>query len=57
MAFARQHYNDSVTSYNTALEQFPGNTIANLFKFERAELFEIELIEERQPPKVRFGQG
>ncbi len=54
VAFARQHFNDSVTSYNTALEQFPGNLIAGSFKFEPASLFEIELIEERQPPKVSF---
>lgn len=54
VAFARQAYNDAVTAYNTKIESFPANTIAGTFGFEPAELWEIELIEERQAPKVSF---
>ena len=33
IAFARQHFNDSVTAYNTKREVFPSNIIAGLFGF------------------------
>src|SRR5690606_2616324 len=37
VAFARQAYNDSVTTYNTRIESFPPNIIAGLFNFKPAE--------------------
>lgn len=42
IAFARQAYNDSVTSYNTTLEVFPNNVVAGPFNFRRATLLEFE---------------
>lgn len=54
VAFARQAYNDSVTSYNDAREQFPSNMVAGMFNFAPGELFQIELAEEREAPKVSF---
>lgn len=55
IAFSRQHYNDSVTEYNSAIEQFPANIIAGMFGFRVAELLEIEDIsEKRQPVQVKF---
>ena len=54
VAFARQAYNDSVMSYNTARETFPTNLVAGPFNFGPAELFEIEKPEEKQAPKVSF---
>ena len=33
VAFARQHFNDSVTEYNNTAQQFPNNIIAALFGF------------------------
>lgn len=39
---ARRIYNMAVTSYNNAVETIPSSIIANLFKFEKAELFKIE---------------
>jgi LemA protein len=55
VAFARQAYNDSVMSYNTAIEQFPGNIIAGSFSFKPATLLEsTESPEERKAPKVSF---
>lgn len=40
IAYARQHYNDVVTAYNTRLEIFPSNIIANMFTFNQRELFQ-----------------
>ena len=55
IAFSRQHYNDSVTEYNSAIEQFPANIIAGMFGFRVAELLEIEdIAEKRQPVQVKF---
>jgi len=54
VAFARQAYNDSVMTYNTAREQFPSNLIAGAFNFTAAELFEIQKPEEKEAPKVSF---
>jgi LemA protein len=54
VSFARQAYNDSVMSYNTAREVFPNNIIAGMFNFAPAELFVIEKVEEREAPKVSF---
>ncbi len=54
VAFARQAYNDAVMDYNTSREVFPNNFIAGPFKFLEARLFEIEVEEERQAPKVNF---
>ncbi|WP_311336697.1 LemA family protein [Cardiobacterium hominis] len=55
IAFSRQHYNDSVTEYNSAIEQFPANIIAGMFGFRVAELLEIEdITDKRQPVQVKF---
>jgi LemA protein len=40
IAFARQHYNDSVMGQNTRVESFPANIIAGMFSFERHPYFE-----------------
>ncbi len=42
IAYARQFYNDVVYKNNNAVESFPGNIIANMFKFEKAIPFEID---------------
>ena len=56
IAFSRQHYNDSVTEYNSAIEQFPANIIAGMFGFRVAELLEIEdIAAKRQPVPVKFS--
>ena len=55
VAFARQHYNDSVMQYNTRREVFPSVIIANMFNFDPATLFEIEDEEEKKAPEVSFG--
>ena len=55
ISFARQSYNDSVMSYNTAIESFPDNVIAGAFQFKAATLLEAtESPEERKAVKVSF---
>jgi LemA protein len=52
IAFARQHYNDVSTQYNTKQLQFPTNMIAGLARAVPAELWEITDAAERAVPKV-----
>jgi LemA protein len=54
VGFARQYYNDETMRFNTKIEQFPGNIVANMFSFHAAEFFEIEDAKEREVPKVSF---
>jgi LemA protein len=54
VAFARQHFNDSVMSYNNRRESFPANLVAGMFGFGPAALFEIEEPGEREAPRVSF---
>ncbi len=54
IAFARQAFNDSVTSFNVYRESFPSNIIGGLFNFAPAQLFEVEAAEERRAVKVAF---
>jgi LemA protein len=54
VAFARQQYNDAVTSYNTARESFPANMMAAPFGFQEAPLLLIEDETQRQAPRVSF---
>lgn len=54
ITYARQHYNNSVMDYNTALQVFPNNIFANMFNFNAAESFNAENEEARRPVKVDF---
>jgi LemA protein len=40
IAFARQHYNDSVGSYNTKVQSFPAVIFARMMGFIEKEYFE-----------------
>lgn len=53
---ARRFYNGNVRDLNTSIESFPGNIIANTFRFEPREFFELEGADEaaRQPVAVKF---
>jgi len=42
IAFARQHYNESVRQYNTSLAEFPRNLLAGMMGFTPATLFAAE---------------
>ncbi len=54
IAFARQFYNDSVMKYNIRLQVFPAKLIAQWFRFQPKEYFELEEAEARGPVKVSF---
>lgn len=54
IAFARQHYNDSVMSYNTQIQQFPANLFASSFGFQPKVFFELTDPAQREPVKVQF---
>ncbi len=55
IAFARQAFNDSVMTYNNAVQQFPSNFIAGAFSFQPAELLKAtESDEERKAVNVQF---
>jgi len=54
---SRRFYNGTVRDYNIAVESFPSNLVANQFKFEKAEFFELDPAEAavvREVPKVDF---
>jgi LemA protein len=54
IAFSRQHYNDTVSIYNTSCQTFPSNTIAGMFGFRQREFFQVDEAAERKAPKVSF---
>ncbi|THF75841.1 LemA family protein [Cohnella fermenti] len=51
--YARQFYNDSVESFNTALAVFPSNLLAGMFGFREEAFFKIDE-SEKAVPKVEF---
>ena len=52
VAFARQLYNDTATSYNIKQQQVPWNLVAGLARAETVELWEIEDAGDRDVPQV-----
>jgi len=53
IAYARQFYNDSVMSFNTAIQSFPANLLAGMFGFAARAYFEIEPAA-AEAPQVKF---
>ncbi len=53
IAYARQFYNDTIMSYNTKIEQFPGNIFASMFNFTKRESF-AAAASEKENVKVAF---
>jgi LemA protein len=53
---SRRFYNQNVMALNTGLEQFPGNIVGGMFKFEKREFFELSENEQaaKEPVKVSF---
>ena len=52
VAFSRQHYNDTATSYNVLQQQFPWNLMAGYAKATPVELWEISDEGDREVPKI-----
>jgi LemA protein len=53
IAYSRQFFNDSVLSYNNAIQTFPRNLLAGMFKFEKRDFFDAEP-ETTGAPQVQF---
>ncbi len=53
ISYARQFYNDSVTSYHNKIDAFPGNVVSKIGSFPHRELFEGQEAD-RVVPKVQF---
>ena len=53
IAFARQFYNDVVMVYNIAIQKFPSNIIAGIFRFKTEDFYSIPETE-KEPVKVKF---
>jgi LemA protein len=53
IAYARQFYNDTVYRYNTKVQSFPSNILANMFRFSEREYFQAD-DESRGPTQVDF---
>lgn len=53
---ARRFYNANVRDLNIAIESFPNNIIASVFKFTKMDLFELGASEAaaREPVEVKF---
>jgi LemA protein len=54
ISFSRQHYNDSVMTFNTRLQSFPVNIFAGMFGFGSEAFFEVQDEAVREAPKVQF---
>ena len=51
---SRRYYNGTARDLNTAVESFPSNVIANFFKFDKVQYFEMENPADRAVPQVKF---
>lgn len=51
---ARRFYNGNVRDFNTKIEVFPANIIANLFNFKKIDFFEITENVQKEAPVVKF---
>jgi len=52
---SRRYYNGAARDLNVRVESFPSNLVANTFKFNQADYFEIQDAADRAVPKVDFG--
>ena len=57
IAVSRQVYNDTVLTYNNAIQTVPGTFVAGPFGFAGREFFDVEDDAQREPPQVSFTPG
>jgi LemA protein len=55
IAVSRQVYNDTVLTFNNAIQTFPAVMLANSFGFTKREFFEVEDAGDRAVPQVSFA--
>ena len=51
---SRRFYNGNVRDFNTKLQVFPSNIVANVFAFKNRDFFALEDEKEREVPQVKF---
>ena len=57
IGFARQHYNDVVSQFNSSLQTFPTNVVGGMFGLHPAEFFKLDAAEAaavQKAPQVKF---
>ncbi len=54
IAVSRQVYNDTVLTFNNAIQTVPGVFFAGPFGFSKREFFDVEDDAQREPPQVSF---
>jgi LemA protein len=57
IAVSRQVYNDTVLTFNNAIQTVPGVFFAGPFGFSKREFFDVEDDAQREPPQVTFTPG
>src|SRR5918997_6248609 len=57
IAVSRQVYNDTVLTFNNAIQTVPGVFLAGPFGFTKREFFDVEDDAQREPPQVSFTPG
>jgi LemA protein len=57
IAVSRQVYNDTVLTFNNAIQTVPGVFFAGFFGFDKREFFDVEDDAQREPPRVSFTPG
>jgi LemA protein len=57
IAVSRQVYNDTVLTFNNAIQTVPAVFFAGFFGFEKREFFDVEDDAQREPPQVSFTRG
>ncbi|KKB07127.1 membrane protein [Devosia geojensis] len=51
---SRRYYNGAVRNLNVAVESFPSNIVAGIFRFLKAQYFELDNEADRAVPNVKF---
>jgi LemA protein len=54
IAVSRQVYNDTVLTYNNAIQTVPTNVVAGVFHFQPRDFFEVDEPAAREAPQVKF---
>ena len=54
IASARRYYNGTVKELNTRIDVFPSNIVARRMRLEKRKYFELDSVEERKAPTVKF---
>ena len=57
IAVSRQVYNDTVLTFNNAIQTVPTVFFAGLFGFRKREFFDVDDDAQREPPRVSFTPG